>query len=317
MIMKQKIYILGVVTTLIVFTGIIFKVNHLAGAGILLTAGFATLVLLFIPLALVNHYKSEESSQNLLLYIVTWLTCFVVFTAMLFKIQHWTNAGIWLFVALPFPYVVFLPVFLAVTSKIRNFNIYNVVFVLFLLALNSVFSLLLSLNVTKARVDDSYNLSRNYNKLETVLQQLPDQVPVGPVSLKIDEVLKIVNEYQDLILRSEGTTRELWSGNPGNLRRPDATGVAAQALLNEGDSPAGTRLEAGLKSLITLMENTHGYEGLAKAAPLIFNFTNPVLNDPGWIYATFKNDNLSWVIIYLDALKVNLYSVRASVPVEN
>jgi hypothetical protein len=315
--MKQKIYVLGVVTTLIVLTGIIFKVNHLAGAGILLTTGLATLVLIFIPLALRNHYKAEESSRSLLLYIVIWLTCFVVFTAMAFKIQHWPYSGILMFIALPFPYVVFLPVFLRVTSKSKSYNIYNVVFVLSLLAFNSVFTAMLSLNVTKERIEDSYNLSRNYNKVVRVLQQLPERDPQTPVDLKIDEVLKIVNEYQDLILKSEGISSEAWSENPGNLRRPDATGVAAQALLNAGDLPAGTRLEAGLKSLITLMENTHGYEGLAKAAPLIFNFTKPMLNNPGWTDVTFKNDNLSWVIIYLDALKVNLYSVRASVPVEN
>jgi hypothetical protein len=315
--MKQKIYILGVVTTLIVFTGIIFKVNHLAGAGILLTTGLATLVLIFIPLALRNHYKAEGSSSSLLLYIVTWLTCFVVFTAMVFKIQHWPYSGTLMFVALPFPYVVFLPVFLSVTSKNKSYNIYNVVFVLSLLAFNSVFSAMLSLNVTKERIEDSYNLSRNYNKLVRVLEQLPERDPQTPVDLKIDEVLKIVNEYQDLILKSEGITRESWSANPGNLRRPDATAVAAEALLNAGDSPAGARLESGLKGLISLMENTRGYEGLAKVAPQIFDFTKPVVNNPGWTDITFKGNNLAWILIYLDALKVNLYSVRASVPVED
>ena len=37
--MKQKIYIFGVITSLVVFTGAIFKVNHFPGAGILLTLG--------------------------------------------------------------------------------------------------------------------------------------------------------------------------------------------------------------------------------------------------------------------------------------
>ena len=37
--MKQKIYIVGLVTTLLVFIGTIFKVNHFPGAGIMLTLG--------------------------------------------------------------------------------------------------------------------------------------------------------------------------------------------------------------------------------------------------------------------------------------
>src|SRR5450759_349254 len=208
--MKQKIYIFGVVTALIVFAGTIFKVNHFPGAGILLTIGLVTLVLLFIPVALINHYKAEEPRQNLLLYIVTWLTCFVVFTAMLFKIQHWPYAGIFLTVAMPFPYVVFLPVFLTVTSKNKNFNIYNTVFVLLLLALNSVFSALLALNVSKDTLVDSYNISRDYNKVEAAMVQLPVIVNESAVNVKIDEIIKITNDYQDLILKHEGMNREEW-----------------------------------------------------------------------------------------------------------
>ena len=160
--MKQKIYILGLITAMIVFTGTIFKINHYPGAAIMLIAGIASLVLLFLPLALANHYRANGNGKSLLLHIVTYITCFVVFTAMLFKLLHWPHAGILLTIALPFPYVVFLPVFIFVTSKDRNFNIYNTVYVLFLLALNSVFSGLLSLNVTSERIEDSYQLSRNY-----------------------------------------------------------------------------------------------------------------------------------------------------------
>jgi hypothetical protein len=116
--------------------------------------------------------------------------------AALFKIQHWPFAGIMITIALPFPYIVFLPVFLRVTSKNKNFNIYNVVFVLSLLALNSVFFVLLALNVSKATIIDSYNISQDYNKLEKAVMQLPDSNPQSPVNQKIDEAIKIVNEYQ-------------------------------------------------------------------------------------------------------------------------
>ena len=188
--MKQKIYILGVITAMIVFTGTIFKINHYPGAAILLIAGIASLVLLFLPLALVNHYRANGNRKNLLLYIVTYITCFVVFTAMLFKLMHWPHAGILLTIAIPFPYVVFLPVFIVVTSKDKNFNIYNTVFVLLLLALNSVFSGLLALNVTSERIADSYQLSRNYINQQRGLSLLPGTDTKSAVNIKIDEVIK-------------------------------------------------------------------------------------------------------------------------------
>ncbi|MFZ0472260.1 MAG: hypothetical protein WAL94_06575, partial [Bacteroidales bacterium] len=194
--MKQKIYILGLITTSIIILGALLKINHWPGGGQLLILGIVMLVLVFLPLALRNHYRTEGNSKHPAIYIVTWLTCFVVFGGMLFKIMHWPGAGMALIIALPFPYIVFLPVFLAVTSKDKSFSIYNTVYVLFLLAGISVFSALLALNVSKEKIDDSMGLSRNYNRLEAVLDELPSSAAHTPVALKIDEVLKIVDDYQ-------------------------------------------------------------------------------------------------------------------------
>ena len=311
--MKQKIYILGLFTVLIVFAGLVFKVNHLAGAGIMLIAGFATLVLVFLPLSLRDHYKAEGTRQNLPLYVVTWLTVFVVFTAMLFKILHWPHAGILMAIAIPFPYVVFLPVFLSVTSKNKNFSIYNTVFVLLLLVVNSVFSALLGLNITRNRIDDSYNLSHNYNKFEIALSQLTEKIPGSSLILKIDEALKIVEEYRVIILKHEDMTLEQWQKNPGDLGMPDSKGRAAAALIKAGDSPSGTKLYASLKALITEIENTSGYEGLAEAAPVIFDLEEPSGKEEDWGNWKFSDNSLSWVLIYLDGLETNLKMIKVTV----
>jgi hypothetical protein len=311
--MKQKIYILGLVSVLILFTGTIFKVNHWPAAGIMITAGMATFILLFLPSALINNYKAVGNSQNKSLYIVTGLTCFVVFTAMLFKIMHWPYAGIGLIVALPFPYIVFLPVFLVVTSKNKNFNIYNTVFVLLLMAVNSVFAALLALNVTKARVEDSYNLSRDFNKVETVLNQLPDKYQKSSVNLKIDGILKIVDEYQDLILQQEELTKEQWESNPGQLWRPEAPAIAGIALQKANELLPGEKLESGIKDLILEFGKTPGLEDLAKSAPAILNYKDPENNQDDWAHGVFVDNNLSWALIYLDALEVNLKMIRLSI----
>ena len=190
--MKQKIYTLGLITTSIVVLGALLKINHWPGGGQLLILGIAMLVLVFLPLALRNHYTTEGNRKNRALYIVTWLTCFVVFGGMLFKVMHWPGAGKGLMLALPFPYVVFLPVFLAVTAKDKSFSIYNTIYVLFLLAGISVFSALLALNVSKEKIDDTMGLSRNYNRLEAMLDELPFSAANTPVALKIDEVLQVI-----------------------------------------------------------------------------------------------------------------------------
>ena len=308
--MKQKLYILGVVTLLIIFLEIIFKVNHWPGAGYMLIIGIALLVLVFLPLALANHYKAEGNKQNLLLHIVTWLTCFVVFTSTLFKVLHWPGAGICMTIAIPFPYVVFLPVFLFTTAKNKNFNIYNTVFVLLLLAVISVFSALLALNVSAARIRDSYNLSSHYNKVEKVLNQLPVQDSQSPVCVRIDEVLKVVDKYKDLILSSEGTSTEQWENVVRDVRH-DSRQAAIQALSTTGNAKLGEELDNSLKALVKEIENTPGCEDLAKAIPVIFDLRLQNDDDPTLVFHNITN-TLSWTLIYLDGVETNLKLLKLS-----
>lgn len=308
--MKQKIYILGLISAIIIITGTIFKINHYPGAAVMLIAGIASLVLLFLPLALVNHYRANGKDKSLLLYIVTYITCFVVFTAMLFKLLHWPHAGILLTIALPFPYVVFLPVFILVTSKDRNFSIYNTVYVLFLLALNSVFSGLLSLNVTSERIVDSYQLSRNYINQQKGLILLTGNDSGSAISVKINEAIKVINECQSRVLELDGKTLEQWKNNPGNLFRPDIRGSVATGFRKE-DKQSVMELQKKLDELITLLGTIPGYEKLAENAPAILNFKFSPTEDSDWYQQVF-NDFLAWVLIYLDGLEANLQLIEAS-----
>jgi hypothetical protein len=316
--MKQKIYILGVTAAMIISTGVIFKVNHWPAAGIMITAGTLILVLLFFPAALISNYKAEGNSQNRLLYIVTYITCLVVFTGMLFKIMHWPYAGIGLMIALPFPYIVFLPVFLMVTAKNRNFNIYNTIFVLLLLALNSVFSSLLALNVSKNSIDDSYNISHNYTRVSDASAQLPLIGNPSAVSLKIDEIIKITNEYRDLILKHEGMTREQWKKDPGNLLRPDNINTAISILFDNGEMHPGMKLDKATTELIGMMKQTKGYEDVAKALPSILDLdVEKGQDDAVNLYYRHIFAPLSWALIYLDGVETNLLMLKISLSAMN
>ncbi len=310
--MKQKLYIAGMVTVLIIFTGAIFKVNHFPGAGYLLILGIAALVLYFLPASLINIYKSEDNRKNILLYLVTYLTCFILFTSMLFKIQHWQYAGLMLSIALPFPYLVFLPVFIVVTSKDKNSNIYNTVAVLLLLALNSVFSGLLALNVSKTQIDDSFNLSRNYNSQETALSGLPALYPESTVNKQIDKVIDIVNMYQAVLLNSDGRSVDDWRKNAGNLSLADSRGIASRLLLEKNEPEPGSDLYNELKGLIAVMEETKGYSGLAKTESEIFGFREDDQGIQDWRMRIFGESSLAWVLIYLDGLQSNLLTIKSS-----
>jgi hypothetical protein len=304
--MRQKLYIFGIVTTMVVIAGTILKINHWPGAGILLLLGLGTLVLLFLPLALINHYNAEKNRQTLLLHIVTWLTCFIVFTSMLFKIQHWPFAGILMTIALPFPYVVFLPVFLITTSKDKNFNIFNTVFVLFLLAVSSVFSALLGLNVSRERIYDSYNLSRHYNIAEKELKLAGNEVS-SPLTGNIDDVLNLLDDYRDLILREENMNIGDWETNPEDLQKPESQRAILSAT---GNKKLMDDIERSFRDLIQEARNSQQYKDLADALPAILDLqvdeSLPVIK-----YQNLTN-SLSWTLINLDGIETNLKLIRAT-----
>ncbi len=130
--MKKKIYWIGLIALILAICGTVFKTLHYPGASILLTLGFMTLVLGFFPIALLDSYRNEPKRLSATFYIVTYITLFIVFTGMLFKIMHWPGAGKILLVAIVIPYILFLPVFLFSTSKVANYSIFNVVSVLLL-----------------------------------------------------------------------------------------------------------------------------------------------------------------------------------------
>lgn len=309
--MKQKLYIFGILITLLIFTGVIFKVNHWPAAGIMISSGLVFFVLLFLPAALFNHYKSEGNTTNRILYIFTWITCFVVFIAMLFKIMHWPYAGVAITLALPFPYVVFLPVFLYVTSRNRNFNIYNTVFILLLLALNSVFSLMLALNVSRDRINESLNLSQNYFRVEQILTQVPEMNSQKQVIAEIDKILEISGNYRSRILKLDTNSPEEWYANPGTLIRSDSRQIVPVALGSENDLP-GIELQSGLKKLITTLENSEGCEGLAAIAPVLFDIYPPEGGSPDYGSRNLIWNTMAMALIYLDEVEYNLKMLKAA-----
>lgn len=312
--MKQKIYITGLITTAMVFLGGIFKINHWPGAGIMLTVGMLLLIFGFLPFALRSNYRAEGTRQNLVLYIVTWLTCLVVFGSMLFKIQHWPGAGKLIMIALPFPYVVFLPVFLAVTSKNKSFSINNTVFVLFLLSGISVFSVLLALNVSRERIDDSLSLSRTYNRMETALDRIPSHAGNSGLTMEIDNLIGIVDDYQSRIFAAEGITESDWNSDQWLFPRLESMDVVARALVTGGkDKSRDVRLQSGLQSLIHTLGETPGYEELAAAAPVIFEFAELPGRSDEWTRQMFQSNTRAWSLIYLDGLETNLKLLRTIV----
>jgi hypothetical protein len=309
--MKQKIYILGLATAIIVFLGTLFKVNHWPGAAILLVSGISILVFVYLPLALVSSYKAEGSKGKKLLYIVTWLTAFIVFAAMLFKIQHWAGAGLLVLVSIPFPFVVFLPVFLMSRPGNTNENIYSTVSVLFLLMIISCFTGLLALNVSKDKMIDSYSVMHNYYQSNKSAENFEIKSQ-SPATQLIDELMVLTRKYRDFYLNSTGYSPDMWKGDLGPYQ--------GSWLSHNNDIRFGKEKEAihsgllsGLGDLVSLLEKTPGCESLAAAAPSVFNLRKTPGGNYNWDSDLILAPTHPWLLVYLVGLENNLRLMKVSV----
>ncbi len=310
--MKKKLYILGLVDVGVIVLGAIFKLNHLPGAGILLSAGIITMVFIFLPLALWSNFRYEDEKQPALLNIVTWITCFVIFISMLFKLMHWPGAGKMLMVALPFPFLVYLPVYLVVTSRIKGYSIYKTVNVLFLLAAVAVISALLALNVTKERINDSLALSEDYNKVEALLADLPHQETDKAMYDGIDNVLAVVDDYQREILMVYGLSEEEWNKNPQAIVDYATRKVGAAGLIRGDGQHADTRLEDALIALLKISDEAGETKALTMSIGDVVGLRKPFHEHGLWSNLLFGNVTLSWVLVYLDGLETDLKIIRST-----
>ncbi|NSW94899.1 MAG: hypothetical protein HPY62_09370 [Bacteroidales bacterium] len=115
--MKNTMKISGVIGTILYGFAALFKIQHWAGASIMLTLGALILVFAFMPSALGVMWKETHNRNKLVLFISAFLSAGLFITGVLFKIQHWNGSRIILVLAGIIVVLLFLPSLLAAGLK--------------------------------------------------------------------------------------------------------------------------------------------------------------------------------------------------------
>ncbi len=301
--MKQKIYIFGIASAMVLITGTMFKVQHWPGAAVLICAGIISLLTLFLPAALINHYRINGNKQYKLLYITIYVTCFVVFTAMLFKIMHWPFAGYLILIGVPFPFVVFLPVWLYETSKIKNFDINNTIFILFFLALQAVFSVLLAMNVTREKLFNSLQITNQISSFNSKIESLPVVSGNSSVISAADELLTQIDVCRQLLFNRTEITRKSLSEGTVDGRYLESTDIPSYILLASTTPSPAEKLYSTLKKFISEVSKLPGGQLIAMEAQELFDITNEPGDNTQWHYKTFQAIYLTWILVELDGME--------------
>jgi hypothetical protein len=108
------LFISGFFAGMFFILGTLFKIQHWPGAGYILILGALSGILFFIPALLINRLNDHENKTKRLVYILGAAGFVLIITGMLFKIQHWPLAtlfmvaGLLLLCILAFPWFTWL-----------------------------------------------------------------------------------------------------------------------------------------------------------------------------------------------------------------
>ncbi len=233
--MKKTIFILGIVSVNIMLFGALLKVLHLKGAAILLMISILLFCFVFLPLALISSYKSQNEKIYKWLYIVTFIVFSFDITGALFKILHWPGAWVFLAIGVPLPFVLFLPVYLYQTHKNKDKSVLNSLGIMFGLTFLAIFSTLLALNVSATVIDSFVVNSVNNENSAKVYQEISKKYTDNDiVKQKADELCAFIDELKKEVLISTDNILST-NYNPLNTVNRGGTDITIFSTKKEGE----------------------------------------------------------------------------------
>jgi len=96
--MKKSTFIVGVISSLLILIGVIFKIQHWAGAGVAITLGAVFIAICYSILLLIDKNAIAQNGYQKFVNYMSMLTLLILTLAFLFKAMHWPGAGIGIWV---------------------------------------------------------------------------------------------------------------------------------------------------------------------------------------------------------------------------
>jgi len=140
--MKKATLISGVISSFLFLLGLVFKVQHWQGAGVVLFVSVIIFALGYSPLLMVDRNKLTQNGYQKFVNIVSMITMSLVAIFFLFKAMHWPCAGIGV-IAGNLLLLAMIPVLFVHASKetdtLKRLNFYNEAILLVLITTFSLF----------------------------------------------------------------------------------------------------------------------------------------------------------------------------------
>ena len=193
--MKKLIYISSIICINLIVIGGLFKVMHWPGAGAMLIVGMLLLALFVLPFACINSYKGSQNTKSL--YIVGFICAFIFIITALLKIAHWPGSN-FLTYTIPIPIILFLPFYYYHQRKTNEESSVNLIGVLFLMVYYTVFSAMLSINVSKGILNTFVISIEQTEKTRNAFEYLNNEAYTADANNN-DKLTQIKNQSNEMI----------------------------------------------------------------------------------------------------------------------
>jgi hypothetical protein len=97
--MKKITLISGVVSSIIVFIGVLFKIMHWPGAGVAITLGIVLFVVAYSLLLFIDKQEFATTSMQKVSNVFVLIAMVLISLGFLFKMQHWPGAGVLIYIS--------------------------------------------------------------------------------------------------------------------------------------------------------------------------------------------------------------------------
>lgn len=151
-IMKKFMYILGIIAPSMLIIGTVFKVQHWAGAGVMLVLSLFILGAIYLPVFVmvkIRDTREEGKKVNMPMYIFGLIAGIIFIAGAMFKIQHWPGAGIMITLSGFVTVFIFIPILVIQAVKDKKHQVQNFTILIFVLCFVAITFMMYALRVSK------------------------------------------------------------------------------------------------------------------------------------------------------------------------
>jgi len=303
--MKKAMFLTGLIGTLLLFMGVMFKIQHWPGAGICMVLGVFSIVFGFLPMFFYTSYVEQVEKKNVFLYILGYLTLIFLLLGPLFKIMHWPLTDILFYYGPLTLAALFLPVYLVSVFRKVNETKTNFIFIIVILGIGytSLF-MLTSGNVSLEviyKCDSTYHQNLKITGLfaaknDSLIAKLQGKQQIETVKAN---AVALKNEINDLMLKmihyaNPDASTEIEIKSKGNKK-------ACRKIMDQDDNTMKLNdlLQKFRNSLLTLAKDD--FQKQIIDAHTDFNLFNNISD-----YSNFKNYTLIEALATLSSIQKNL-----------